>query len=45
MHGKEQGKGIANNQQALSIKHLASGSYLLVLDGPSTMYRKSFIKE
>jgi aminopeptidase N len=45
MYGKVQGQGIANNQQAFSIKDLAAGNYLLVLEGQNARYRKSFIKE
>jgi hypothetical protein len=45
MFGKIQQKGTAANNQAISLKSLMAGSYLMLIDTDGKQLKKSFVKQ
>ncbi|MFM7596482.1 MAG: M1 family aminopeptidase [Flavobacteriales bacterium] len=45
MHGKVQQKGIIDNNQAISIKSLLAGAYLMRIETEGKQLKKSFVKQ
>jgi hypothetical protein len=45
MHGKIQQQGSATNNQAISLKSLPAGTYLMLIETNGKHLKKSFVKK